>query len=235
MTLTVYTAITAGYDRLQPVQATPATRYVAFVEDLAQPAMGWELRPLLGEQTDPTLRAKRYKVYPQLCLPDAECSLWFDGHVRLVGVDPASLVEPYLTAHEIVSCRHPDRDCAYAEAAVVRQLGLDPYPERVEAQMARYRAVGYPAHFGLVAAGILLRRHTEAVQRHSATWWNEIEAGSRRDQLSFRYACWVLGLPYGTFGALDTARFSVGGHVGQRYGMAPKPHRRSIIDYIYRK
>lgn len=238
MRLTVYTAVTAGYDRLNAVRPTASVRYVAFVEDTAQLSMGWELRPLVGEQADPTLRAKRYKVFPQVCLPDAACSLWLDGHVRSVGVDPATLAERYLKDADVVAYRHPERDCAYAEARVVLQMGLDPFPDRVESQMARYRTEGYPPRCGLVAAGILLRRHTDAVQRHSAAWWAEIESGSRRDQLSFGYACWRVGIAPATFSAHDAARFVIGHHAGPRFGMVPaaqKSRGRSIIDYIYKK
>ena len=46
---------------------------------------------------------------------------------------------------------------------------------------------------------MILRRHTDAIRRLNEAWWNEIVRGSRRDQLSFNYVAWKLGLSYATF------------------------------------
>jgi hypothetical protein len=46
---------------------------------------------------------------------------------------------------------------------------------------------------------VILRRHTDAIRHLNEAWWNEIVRGSRRDQLSFNYVAWKLGLRYATF------------------------------------
>lgn len=65
--------------------------------------------------------------------------------------------------------------------------------------MARYRAEGLPEDAGLIEAPVILRRHTDAIRRLNESWWGEIVRASRRDQLSFNYVAWKLGLRYGTF------------------------------------
>lgn len=87
-------------------------------------------------------------------------------------------------------CRHPERDCLYDEAAVCKAWALDD-PARIDAQMQRYRAMGYPTHHGLYMTGIIARWHDRAhVRAMCECWWEEYRRGSRRDQLSLNYAIW---------------------------------------------
>jgi hypothetical protein len=44
-----------------------------------------------------------------------------------------------------------------------------------------------------------LRRHTQAVRAFNEAWWTEIVRGSWRDQLSFDYISWKLGISYVNF------------------------------------
>lgn len=225
--ITVYTAVTRGYDALSPVRGTATTRYVAFVEDLRQSTNGWELRPLLGEHADPNRRAKRYKLLPWACLPGAECSLWLDGSMGLsAGIEPSSLVSRYLSGADLAVRSHGQRVCAYDEADVVAQHVLDDVSV-VRAQMKRYRAEGFPRRHGLAEAGAILRRHTASQVALGDAWWSEIERGSRRDQLSFNYVCWKLGEKYVE---LDRRLF-----VGRAHTKSSPKLRRSVLDYIYRR
>ena len=53
--------------------------------------------------------------------------------------------------------------------------------------------------FGLVEAPVILRRHTAAIRALNEAWWAELVRGSRRDQLSFNYVAWKLGLSHAKF------------------------------------
>jgi hypothetical protein len=46
---------------------------------------------------------------------------------------------------------------------------------------------------------VLLRRHTEAIRAFNEAWWDEIQRGSRRDQLSFAYVARRCGLTWRHF------------------------------------
>jgi hypothetical protein len=45
---------------------------------------------------------------------------------------------------------------------------------------------------------VLLRRHTAVIEQMNEAWWYELGIGSSRDQLSFGYTLWRLGIPVGT-------------------------------------
>ena len=46
---------------------------------------------------------------------------------------------------------------------------------------------------------LILRRHSERVARFNQLWWDEIERGSQRDQISFPYAVAKAGVRVGYF------------------------------------
>jgi hypothetical protein len=87
--------------------------------------------------------------------------------------------------------RHPKRTCVYDEAEACIRLGKDS-AKVVHAQIGRYRERGYPDSAGLAGCYFLVRRHNDKHLREvMATWWHELCAGSRRDQLSFDYSVWT--------------------------------------------
>jgi hypothetical protein len=150
----------------------------------------WQVRPVYPIHVDPARVAKQYKVLPHRHLPPHDVSIWVDANFEVTrGFE--ELLGP---GRAPMQCfRHFERDCLYDEAAVCQAMGLDA-PAVIDAQMADYRAAGFPAHYGLAECGTLIRRPTPAVARLMDYWWGEIVRGSRRDQLSFMYAVWRCGL-----------------------------------------
>jgi hypothetical protein len=64
---------------------------------------------------------------------------------------------------------------------------------------------------------VILRRHTPAVAAFNEAWWAEIQAGSRRDQVSFTYVAWKLGLRYATIKVREKNGFKKHRHLKARY------------------
>lgn len=193
----VYTAIVGRYDVLKPHPLVRGVRFVAFLDDCQRREVeGWEVRSLLSCSDDPVRCARRYKVLAHEVLPEADYSLWVDGSVQIRdGFDWDAVVGTYLESHDLAMYRHYCRSCAYAEAEVCAQLGLDAR-ETIARQVRRYETEGYPRDCGLVETGIIFRRHTPVVEGVNVAWWREICSGSRRDQLSFNYVLWKLGVGY---------------------------------------
>jgi hypothetical protein len=182
-----------GLELLEPNYAAPDVQLVAFTDDPAIASRWWNVQLVPREHgTTPRRQAKRYKVLVHEYLPHAEYSLWIDSDVALA-VDPALLVERHLGDSDVALSPHRRRDCIYEEAKVCAAQGLDA-PERIREQIGRYRREGYPPHNGLHACRIVLRRYTPLVRALNQAWWAEIERGSVRDQLSFDYVCWRLGI-----------------------------------------
>lgn len=148
---------------------------------------------------DPTRSARMFKLLPHVFLPDYELTLWMDGDFALQDVDVAAMEKAYLSEAHLATFVHRFRKCAYDEAmeCVIRDLDE---PLRIGRQMARYERIGFPRQMGLAETGIQLRHSQEpSIKLFGAEWWREVLYGSRRDQLSFNFTAWRLGLRTGTF------------------------------------
>lgn len=195
MIVVVTAAFGGGLDLLAPDFVAPDVQYVAYTDDPKLESRWWQVKLVPPDPSvTPRFQAKRYKVLTHELFPYAEHSLWVDSTFSLA-VDPRYLVEASLQKTDLALFSHPWRDCIYEEADACIADGLD-LSERIRGQMERYRAAAYPARNGLAACGILLRRHTPAIAALNRAWWTEIVRHSVRDQLSFDYVCWRLGVRY---------------------------------------
>ncbi|MBI3937134.1 MAG: DUF616 domain-containing protein [Betaproteobacteria bacterium] len=201
----VYTVITGGGDLLRATGRAPDDpHFVAFSDAEYLPwkrkpyrYLGWEVRPAETEWGEAWLNARRHMICPHRDFPEAEYTLYVDGtHVPATGYRLERLIEVFLRDTDLATFVHPHRTCLYREAAAVvyRQPDLR---EPIRRQMRDYRAAGYPEDHGLAGLTVLLRRHTPAVRVFNEAWWAEVEHyRSRRDQLSFPYVCWRLGMEW---------------------------------------
>lgn len=181
----VYSAVFGGYDAVQ--EPLEPGRYLLITDGRAP--WGWTEQHEPPTNT-PTRTARYWKTAG---MPQAEYTIWLDGNIQLA-IDPEEVVRKWLVepkAH-IALFAHPVRDCAYEEAKVVKSKRKD-FPEVVDAQMERYKAWGYPAHFGLGETPVLVRQNGPLVRWFNERWWQEIQHGSLRDQLSFDYVRWLVG------------------------------------------
>lgn len=107
-------------------------------------------------------------------------------------------MEDYSKGAPLLCFNHYSRDDLYQEAEFCAQINADK-PELIREQIERYRDEGFPEHFGLIDACLLVKdNHSELLQKTMNDWWNEVRDYAKRDQLSFSYACWKNGLLYDT-------------------------------------
>lgn len=185
------------YDKLFPAQKEKDVQFVCFSNAVTESRMvdGWEVRPHVFSEPDYRRRARKHKCLPHVLFPDADYSLWLDG-VFTLRHSPWALVRDYLPGNEppdIVTHRHPTRRCAYEEGKVCGRKGKDKR-DVIDPQLRRYFREKFPRNFGLAETGAMLRRHTPAVAALNELWWEEITNGSKRDQISFDYCLWKLGM-----------------------------------------
>lgn len=190
--LVVYTAIFGDYDELQPVNVVHrGVRHVCF-SDVGRDVPGWETLVTERRFADPRRDARQIKLLSHLYV-DAGVSIWHDGNIRLA-VDPQELVA-CLGDLDVAVFEHPSRSCIYSEAQAI--LDLDKAGKNLtDSQTACYIQQGYPSLNGLAATGVVVRRHTESVVRLNEAWWAQLSRFTARDQLSFNYVCWKLGMRY---------------------------------------
>lgn len=179
--------ISANYGRYDTLKATLPqdgidVDWVLVTDDLGIPDghLGWRVihQPMPGV---PPVRAAKHPKFRPWEYTDAPASIWVDGSVRVIS--PYFAAEALAFADPIAQFDHPDRDCIYTEAEVA--AALPRYAgEPVLEQAETYRQAGHPEHWGLWAATVIARRHTDGVRALGEAWTAEVDRWSYEDQVS---------------------------------------------------
>ena len=164
----VYTASIGR--RMAPQRAWPGHDMVCFSD--VRPSDPWRWVPITP-QGDPTRQTRRIKILPWEHFDGFDACVWVDANIRLIRL-------PDLPA-DFAAHTHRDRDCIFDEAEKCIEHSKDD-PAVIRAHIARY--ADHPAHWGLWETQMLYRRNTPVVRALCEDWWRELDAGSRRDQLS---------------------------------------------------
>lgn len=213
----IYSCVTGKYDNVLGVllQSKPIinkdTELILFSDrpGLVEPEVyrqvgghvEWSVRPLVWRHPTCNIRTARWhKINSHLALPDHDYSVWVDGSQRIKPVDlHKELVEPFQRNEKkqpIATFKHPVRTCVYQEMSACNRLRKDNATLMAE-QVKKYRSEGYPPYNGMVETACVVRNNSLPTWQFNEFWWNEIENGSRRDQLSFNYTSWKLKTEYG--------------------------------------
>jgi hypothetical protein len=219
----IYTSIVGNFDRLlAPAVVEPQLDYVAFCGEADQQIPPpWQRRPLLRRERNARMTARWHKFHPHLIFPNHDLSLYIDANVRM-NAPVSELIDQMSSMSPIALFRHPERDCAYDEAEIVKRYRLDD-GSIVDAQMAYYRALGYPAKSGLHVSTVQIRRHNDPrLAAFLDNWWQQVKVFSHRDQLSLDFMLMRGGIAAATIpGSIDeNAWFTVGPHRDYRVDFA---------------
>ena len=183
----VYSAIYGDYDKpkAQPLKEKP----ILFTD--TSESTDWEVRKVFREEEHPRMKAKYFKCNSHKL--DCDVSIWIDGSATIKTPDFEKWCLEQLGDGDIALIKHPDRGCIYDEANFCQFMpkyqGV-PVLEQVE----EYRKQGYPAHNGLWACGLLIRRHNDKVKRFNKLWWEHNKKYTYQDQLSFPVCAREVGL-----------------------------------------
>jgi hypothetical protein len=192
----VYTAITGDYDELlTPFYVNNDWDYICFTDNNDLKSDFWQIRKMKDLNLDNIKKARNYKILPHVYLPEYQYSLWVDGNFRIVG-DINEYITKFSNDHAMICILHPGRICIYDEAEACIKQKKDA-EKIIRNQMKEYRSKEFPEDQGLIASGVLFRKHNnQDVKDLMNAWWYELELHSRRDQLSFDYVCWKNGFEY---------------------------------------
>jgi hypothetical protein len=188
--ITVITSITGGKDGLIDNQQKGDALFKAYVDE-SQISDTWKCEGACTKFNDNRVNSRIHKILIHK-YADTEYSIWIDGNIKLLKT-PEELIEMYMKDHDLAVYKHPVRDCIYDEATVCAKRGLDD-PEVIIEQAVAYEMDGYAKHKGLCECGVIIRRHTNKVERFNNAWWAEYTRYSKRDQISFMYAVDKVGL-----------------------------------------
>jgi hypothetical protein len=218
--IVVYTAIFGDKDELKNITRSAGCDYVVFTDNPKLISDCFKVVVCSPVHADPVRDARSYKICPHKVLPGYEYSLWVDASIEMGEIDIEALFEQYLQSHDIALHAHPARNCIYEEGEVCSKIGKDD-PAVIRQQMDWYCSQGYPKSNGLVTNSIIFRRHTPMVSQVNNAWWQELATYSRRDQLSFNYVAWNMGIDY----------FLIDGYVGNKDVEGFKLHAHKRGDF----
>lgn len=180
--ITVYTSVVGGFDKLEDCQEDDTANYIAFTE---QQSDTWDCRKPYDKFKDNRRNSRIQKIMPHLFF-DSEYSIYLDGNIRLK-VPAQQLIDEYLKDKDVAVIRHIGRDCIYDEADACMNLKKG-NPLELAEQVKEYSKIGWKKHAGLAECGVIIRRHTKAVEQMNEKWWAHYCRYSERDQISFPLA-----------------------------------------------
>lgn len=192
----IYTVIIGDYDELLiPSYVNSNWDYVCFTDNDNIKSDFWEIRKIEGLNTNKAKENRIYKILPHIYLSQYDYSLYIDGNFRIIG-DIEQYITKFSKDNAMICFIHPDRNCIYEEAKACISLKKDSETV-IKNQIEKYKSENYPKDHGLIASGILFRKHNDPyVIQAMDLWWNEVKSHSHRDQLSFNYICWKNDFKY---------------------------------------
>jgi hypothetical protein len=205
MSATVYTAIFGGFDELhQPVPQNEPCEFICFTDAKMPARVGaWRIIHVpLQPDIQPRMQAKRFKLLSHKIFPggrlaacyapfsqrrNADLSIWMDGSLRIKSPAFVRDMRTNVAGADWAMFAHPWRDCIYEEASA--SLVLPKYKNLLLAEQVDAYRPAVPAHAGLYACGVILRREPASalVVRANEMWWDETLRWTAQDQLSLPY------------------------------------------------
>ena len=194
----IYSALVGKYDNiLQPVVIDNRFDYILFSNDIKSDHVGiWKVKSINYQNRDSTRICRYIKTHPEELLDDYEVSVWIDSNVSILSdIIYRRVIELDEQNIPISSMWHPVRKCIYAEAFATVNMMVE-HESVVVNWCHKLKKEGFPQNIGLCETDVMYRKHhMTCVQDTDTLWWNCIDKYSRRDQLSFNYVLWKLGVP----------------------------------------
>jgi hypothetical protein len=191
--IAVFTCITEQYELPKTNQNWGKADWFLYTDSslpVKKQDNNWNYTPVIEKFKDSRMTARFYKTIPHELFKDYDFSIWVDGSITFL-ITPEQLISQML-GYDIMTFKHPVRDCIYKEAEEILKLKLD-YPDTVQKQMDCFKKKNYPEHNGLAETKIVVRKNTPAIANFNKEWLYQMLIGSERDQLSFNYIAWKLG------------------------------------------
>ena len=238
----IYTAMVGGYDEImQPVVIDDRFDYILFSDDIKEDRVGvWQVRPIAYTNPDNTRICRYVKTHPEELLPGYDASVWMDSNIRIMtSAVYERIVELYESGSLIASINHLGYDCIYDEAFEVLFRRYE--RERIVVDWCcKLTQESYPKHNGLYETGVMFRVHNEKNKEIDAMWWECIEKYSKRDQLSFNYVLWKLGVKCDYFleksyNARNSIDFSLVEHKNESKKVYSYDNNEWLLKYAYKQ
>lgn len=204
--IAVYTTVFKNYDNLKGFDKgyLKQADFFCFTDNLnINHPHEWTLVQV-NDVDDSRFQARLYKALPHLSMEDYEYHMWVDASFYILD-SPNYLIERYMKEHDVVAFQHPDRTCIYHEAKMC-EIWKRETPYNVSKLIQYLQQENYPISNGLCETGVVIRKNNKKIREFNELWWQMLSGFSLRDQLSFNYCLWKLGIEYNTFEGLTNVQ-----------------------------
>ena len=191
----VYTVVTNNKNRLIKPFYNPTWDYICFTDNVKNITNPWRAILLKSDIDDPRRTSRLPKILAHQYLPNYNFSIYIDGSIEMIA-NPEILLTN-LKSHYIALFAHSWRNCIYEEAKFLIENKRGE-ANQIKKQIDHYRNDQYPSNNGLINGQVIIRHHSESIKKLNAYWWKIYNKFSERDQLSFNYCTWKLGIEYST-------------------------------------
>ncbi|MCG6112933.1 MAG: glycosyltransferase 61 family protein [Paracoccus sp.] len=195
----IVTAITGGFDPLIIHEAlSDDIDYICFSNDPHPDGYGlYDVRIAPYVHADARRMARFVKTNLAHLLPEYETIIWIDGNLQLTAPIDGLIAEMKQRGFSIAAIPHPTRSTVQEEADVAIRFTLDD-PGIIRTQMKKYDEIdpGLSSE-RLIESNFMIFDMTDPrVAQVTDLWWSEIQAHSKRDQLSLNHALRTHALPW---------------------------------------
>lgn len=186
----VYTTVIGKlYKLYEPTKKNKNWDYVCFTDQNIS-SKGWNIRKIEKEGIDDNIVSRKVKILNHLFLNEYDVSLYIDSKFT-VKCDLDDFYEKNMPEGKDISLmKHHKRDNVYEEAqfCIDNKIGDK---DKIEMQIKKYKKEGFPDTLGLLAPGIMIRKHhIKKIESFMEKWYEQVVNYSGRDQLSFPYLLW---------------------------------------------
>lgn len=202
--ITIYTCITNGYDSpKRPLLAYSNCDYILYTDDLTMTAQGWQVRPIPEKLTSlKPADINRYLKFHPTEFFNTRFTIYIDGNIKLLaGI--SKFIDRISPKTGLAIYRHPWRDCIRTEVRICQILGKGD-AKNLQQQVDAYLKEGFPLHFGLLEASVIVSDLHNPRSTELLTQWYQEHAvrGGGRDQISLPYILWKNHLTVSDIGIL---------------------------------
>ncbi len=202
----VYSCIVNNYDKLsEPLLNDSLLDYYCISDSKNSTQSTWKniSIPLTVNCSKPGMINRYCKLNPWLFFENYDFSIYVDGNIEIASDIRCLCSIAKKSKTGIAMHSHYYRDCIYNEA-IACKIAKRGNIEAIKKQMIRYRQEGFPEHFGMVEATVIIVDLKNDIAKKIMTeWWDELlKSGSERDQISIPYVLWKNGYKISDIGCL---------------------------------
>ncbi len=185
------TAVTGGFEPLIIHESlSDDIDYICFTNDPLLDGYGlYDICVVSYDHPDMRRVARFVKTNLIHLLPDYDTIIWIDGNLQLTAPINTLISTMKDRGFSIAAIPHPVRSSVQEEAEAAIRANLDD-PDIIRAQIEKYARIDPDlARERLIESNFMIFDMTDPrVRKATDLWWSEIQAHSKRDQLSLNFA-----------------------------------------------